>query len=353
MLQSGINQEWRIAMNRPSLSTEETIVVRADVNAWIGETFPDDRKFISHLNPVYIGDDHYSVELLVKNDGANLRLGCLHIRSDKIELVEGDQKEIQQKVLEFKTLISSSPESLDSLVNENFEFHYENGISAVGKIEDGSIDLLLTDPPYSISKSYICESQVPRRLRKNGSDFIMPKGHFGSWDDNFPPPGEWTQAVLPKVGGWAVIFCAHAQIGEYCDILQSHKFSAVGPMVWHKTNPVPFNHKFKPINAWEAIVIGKRSGTLFNGHAVHNVFTHKSPSPQQRIHPTQKPEGLLSEFVRLFSQEGDLVVDPFAGSASTLLASSNERRKAIGYENDPIMFAKAVQRLNAKNGALL
>jgi len=214
------------------------------------------------------------------------------------------------------------------------------------KLRDGSVDLLLTDPPYGISNQYASERQIPRRVRADGGDFIMPKGDFGSWDHGFSPGG-WTGHILPKVGGWAVIFCAHAQIGEYTDILERHGFVAVGALVWHKTNPVPFNHRFKPLNAWETAVYGKRPGTKFNGKSVHNVFTYKSPSPQHRIHPTQKPLGLMEELMGLLTDRGDTVLDPFAGSATTTLAAINKGRKSIAFESDGGCYARAVSRLRS------
>ena len=151
--------------------------------------------------------------------------------------------------------------------------------------------------------------------------------------------------AVHKVGGWAVIFCAQAQIGQYADILADHKFNSVVPMVWRKTNPVPFNHKYKPINSWEALVAGKRPGTKFNGRAVHNVFTCKSPSPQQRIHPTQKPLPLMREFVRLFSSAGGLVWGPFGGAATTLIAAVQEGRRAVAYEKDWVIYQRAKERV--------
>ena len=225
-----------------------------------------------------------------------------------------------------------------------YDFRLGDGVEGAQSLQDGQIDLLLTDPPYGISKSYTCERQVPRRLRKDGRDFIMPKGNFGKWDRAIDP-SDWLDPILPKVGGWAVTFCAQAQIGQYVECLSDHKFVAVGTIVWQKTNPVPFNHKYKPINAWEALVCGKRPGTKFNGRVVHNVFRRKSPSPQQRIHPTQKPLELMREFVALFSDEGDFVYDPFAGAATTLIAAHTQRRRALSFEADPTIFEAACNRI--------
>ncbi len=334
-------------------SLERTIALRADVNLWIGRNFPEHRRFISHSNPLAVGDGEYRIDLHLKNDGKVFGIGRLHVAPGGVRLVDGSREDVKARLADLMDSIFPAGGFPSPLIAKNLQFRPGDGIAAVGGMADRSIDLLLTDPPYSISKPYACESQIPRRLRKDGSDFIMPKGDFGDWDNNFPPPEEWSGAVLPKVRGWAVIFCAHAQIGDYCRILEGRGFVAVGPMVWHKTNPVPFNHRHKPINAWEAIVVGKRPGTKFHGYAVHNVFTCKSPSPQQRIHPTQKPEPLLAEFVNLFSREGELVVDPFAGSGSTLLAAAAHGREAVGYENDPAMFGKASERIIGKIGALL
>ena len=236
----------------------------------------------------------------------------------------------------------------DAVIGPDYALRFGDGISGASRMDEGAIDLLLTDPPYGISNAYTCEKQIPRRLRKDGTDFIMPRGHFGDWDS--VEPKEWTDAVLPKVGGWAVIFCAQAQIGEYSEILRSHRFNSVGTLVWQKTNPVPFNHKYKPINAWEALVVGKRPGTPFNGNVVHNVFQYKSPSPQQRIHPTQKPIPLLERFIELFSKSGDSVFDPFAGSASTVIAAVRLGRNALAFEADYAIFHKAIERIRREIG---
>ncbi|ABK78047.1 DNA modification methylase [Cenarchaeum symbiosum A] len=218
------------------------------------------------------------------------------------------------------------------------------------KLKDNSVDLLLTDPPYGISSPYATERQIPRRVRKNGGDFIMPKGEFGEWDHD-SDPAAWTKVVLPKIKGWAVIFCAHVQIKDYTEILSGNGFVAVNALVWHKTNPVPFNHKFKMLSAWESAVMGKRPSTKFNGKSVHNVFTYKSPSPAQRIHPTQKPLGLMEELIQLMSDKGDLVLDPFGGSATTMIAAMNQNRKSITYENDPKMYKLASQRVKSHLGS--
>ncbi|WP_419840313.1 DNA-methyltransferase [Candidatus Poriferisodalis sp.] len=330
-------------------TTERKLALRAAVNEWIGGSFPEHRMLLSHDAPVYEPQaDAWSVKLTTKRNGVPaVHLGSLLVAHDASIIEAPVPANVLARLPDHAT-----PETpRDAVIGDWYAFHCGDGIEAAAAMPDRSIDLLLTDPPYGISKRYTCETQVPRRLRNDGSDFIMPKGHFGDWDEAIDPHA-WTSVVLPKVAGWAVTFCAQAQIGTYCDIFTEHGLVAVGPMVWQKTNPVPFNHKYKPVNAWEAVVVGKRPSTPFNGEMVHNVFVHKSPSPQQRIHPTQKPLPLVAEFVDLFSEPNGLVFDPFAGSATTVIAARQHGRRGIGYELDPMLFALAAERVDAELGKM-
>lgn len=324
--------------------TDQTLKIRAATNKWVSDQFPEQRRYLSHSWPELGIDGHWRVGLMVRHGDICVPLATLTIEKEQEISTDSSPRNIAEKIN--SCLPSVSPQLTATEHSGHLhQFNLGDGITGSSSLPDKSIDLLLTDPPYGISNPYTCEKQVPRRLRKNGRDFIMPKGHFGDWDYSFPSPSQWLPLLLPKVRGWTVIFCAQAQIGEYSEILRDHKFNAVGAMVWWKTNPVPFNHTTKPINAWEAIVAGKRPGTKFNGRVVHNVFVHKSPSPQERIHSTQKPLPLLSEFVKLFSKKGDFVVDPFAGSATTLIAAVELKRRVLAYENDVTAFSKAVNRI--------
>ena len=330
------------------LTASQKIKIKAAANEWISKNLPIERKLIIHSAPEYDEVSRaWNIGLTTRNrNGRHVTVGNLVVDNNECIVKAPAPQSISARISQ---LLEGIQEPLaifqDTVLDgEGYEFRLDDGVECAKKLVDGVVDLLLTDPPYGISNSYTCENQVPRRLRKNGTDFIMPKGNFGDWDGAIEPR-EWADIVLPKVGGWAVIFCAQAQIGEYSDVLKSHKFNAVGTLVWHKTNPVPFNHKYKPINAWEALVVGKRPGTKFNGSVVHNVFQCKSPSPQQRIHPTQKPLPLIEEFIQLFSKEDDLIFDPFAGGATTVIAARRHGRRVLAYEKDPKIFRLACDRV--------
>ena len=336
---------------------EQKLRIRASVNEWISRNFPPpQRQRLTHAAPEYVaGEKAWAVNLAAKEaGGGTVVLSRLLVGDDGRIVGTQDPERIADRL---ERLLAGEPRERpggaeEDLVGEGCEFRFGDGVAGAAELPDQSVDLLLTDPPYAISSAYACERQVPRRLRKNGADFIMPKGDFGDWDSPAEPCA-WADRVLPKVRGWAVTFCAQSQIGEYSEILQACGFVAVGTLVWHKTNPVPFNHKFKPINAWEALVVGKRPGTPFHGSVVHNVFRCKSPSPQQRIHSTQKPLPLIEEFIRLFSGEGGLVFDPFAGSATTVIAARALDRKVLAYESNREIYCRARRRVAEAEGSLM
>ena len=194
-----------------------------------------------------------------------------------------------------------------------YGLHRADGIAGAGGLDDRSVDLLLADPPRS--------------------------------GRGIPDIVEWTDAILPKVRGWCVIFCGQRQIGLHNTILKRHGFNAVGPIVWHRTDQLSAGGRQRLLDMWEAAVVGKRPGTKFNGRSVHNVFEYRSVPSGQRIHPDQKPFQLIERLIGLFTDKGDTILDPFAGSATTLLVAEWMSRKCMSFEIDQSCYMKAVVRL--------
>ncbi|MGI9348006.1 MAG: DNA-methyltransferase [Gammaproteobacteria bacterium] len=349
---------WPIGAGDVNYQNRDVVIkVRAVANKWLMNNFGAHREYLCHQLPQYRAGE-WVVPITTKNingktGGKIISVGVLAI-GDTGEIIRADDPKAIIKNIDDLLLSRASTHPYGKRIyGSNYRFSNGDGIKAAKRLSDGEIDLLLTDPPYGISAPYGCEKQIPRRLRSDGSDFIMPRGNFGEWDKNIVPK-EWLDIVLPKVSGWVVSFCGHAQIDTYQKSLREHKFVAVGTLVWQKTNPVPFNSKHKPVNAWEAVIVGKRPGVIFHGDGVvHNVFKHKSPSPQKRIHPTQKPLGLLRQFVNLFSVEGNTVFDPFAGSGSTIIAAAQANRYGIGYETSKNIYQAACERIKGEIDASL
>jgi site-specific DNA-methyltransferase (adenine-specific) len=82
--------------------------------------------------------------------------------------------------------------------------------------------------------------------------------------------------------------------------------------------------------------------------SMSNPFWTISSVGKKRIHPHQLSGSVISKLVRLYSKKGDLVVDPFAGSGSTIVEASLCGRRALGYEKDPIRASKAMEHVSRK-----
>ena len=121
---------------------------------------------------------------------------------------------------------------------------------------------------------------------------------------------------------------------------------------WKKTNPVPQFRKVNYLSACEFAYIGSKGeeGWTFNfGYQkdMHNFFeTPNASSYGITDHPTEKPITLMEHFVKIHTNKGDTVLDPFMGSGTTGVACVNLGRNFIGIEKDKHYFEIAKQRCN-------
>ncbi|NMB48549.1 site-specific DNA-methyltransferase [Candidatus Kuenenbacteria bacterium] len=203
------------------------------------------------------------------------------------------------------------------------------------KIPDNSVDLILTDPPYGISRELNCKNQRLGTTAKLNFD-------FGEWD-KFNK--KWFEIAIHKTKGWIISFCAKKDIGFYWNILEKNDFKAIDVIVWQKPDPIPLNGKTKMLNAWEAAIIGKKAGAHFAGKCQHNIFKYQAPKGKDRIHPTQKPTNLMEELIILTTKKGDLVLDPFMGSGTTAVACIKTGRNYIGFEIDKKYYKESLDRI--------
>ena len=102
--------------------------------------------------------------------------------------------------------------------------------------------------------------------------------------------------------------------------------------VWVKTNPTPQVTGDRPAQGWEAIAYLHRAKgrSVWNGGGKHGNYVLPIAAPEG--HPTAKPLPMLRDMVRRFTDPGDVILDPFAGSGTTLRAAVDEGRRAVGVE---------------------
>lgn len=200
-----------------------------------------------------------------------------------------------------------------------------------GGVNDNSINLTLTDIPYDMVNR---ESNGLRVLDKGKADIL-------TFDlDKF------LNEIYRVTKGTIIIFCGVNQVSEIYEFFaqkQKQRKGTVRQLIWEKTNPSPMNGKYIYLSGIENAIWFRKSGGTFNAHCKNTVF--RFPTGRSKLHPTEKNHKLLEELILDNSNEGDIIFDPCAGSASHLLVAKQLNRKYLGCELNKEYFNIAQQRL--------
>lgn len=227
------------------------------------------------------------------------------------------------------------------------EFKNEQAYEYLKGLEKNSVDLILTDPPYAISKE---TNFLNTAIKGDNTDRFRVSYDFGEWDnvdlEYFAEVFKEARRVL-KPGGTCIVFYDIWKMQELKELLEDQKFKMFRYIEWLKTNPVPINSSVNYLsNAREtAIVCVKGSKPTFNAKYHKGVFEYPIYHAADRFHTTQKSLPLFEELVRIHSNEGDVVLDFFSGSATTQVAALKQGRKYLGCEADEETFIKSEERI--------
>ena len=212
--------------------------------------------------------------------------------------------------------------------------------SVLAKLPDESINFICTDPPYNLGRYSTGNINMSWR-----SDF---NNDLADWDQEVFDPEEWRDdfiRVLAPTGN-IFAFTSYNLIGRWHEIFDPI-FDTFQFMVWHKTNPPPKLRRAGFLNSCELIVAMWNRGHTWNFTRqadMHNFLETPLCGGKERLknpkHPTQKPLKVMRRLIELASNPGDLVLDPFAGVASTGVAAMELDRRFIGIEMDPV-YAEA------------
>ena len=208
------------------------------------------------------------------------------------------------------------------------------------------VDCVITDPPYE-SDAHTLQRRVLREtIGKNKRLVSSEPLPFTSID------AELRTSVSQHIGllsrGWVLVFCQVEGVLPWKDALEAAGAKYKRTMVWVKPDAMPQFSGDRPGIGYESIVAAwcASGRSKWNGGGRTGVFTfNKNDGKGKAPHPTTKPRPLMSELVRLFSNEGDTILDPFMGSGTTGVAAVGLERKFIGIELDPTYFDIACQRL--------
>lgn len=220
----------------------------------------------------------------------------------------------------------------------------------IKKIESNSIDLILVDPPYFISKDSGFKSYSDDIDSKLKSKYGKISIDFGEWDKG---EIDWTSLfkeyyrVLRK-GGTVIFFFDIWKSTLIRDAAELSKFKQPRVCSWVKNNPVPINSKLNYLsNSTEYFfTFVKGSKPTFNSEYDNGIYRFPICHGKERFdHPTQKPLELMKSLIEKHSKEGDLVLDTFAGTGTTGHASALLNRKYILIEKETKYFDIASKRL--------
>jgi len=153
---------------------------------------------------------------------------------------------------------------------------------------------------------------------------------------------ETTKALLASARAWVVAFCSVEMLGDYARAGGSHW---VRTGFWRRINGVPQFTGDRPGQPGEGIAI-LHSGLVkkkWNGNGRHAFWEY--PIVSNGPHPTTKPLPLMKELVALFTDPGDLILDPFAGSLTTAVAAKHLGRRCIAIEREERFAEAGVKRL--------
>lgn len=152
----------------------------------------------------------------------------------------------------------------------------------------------------------------------------------------------------PKEAGKApcmIVFCEFEQQFEIIEKAKKYGFAKYINLIFRKNYSAQVLKANMRIvgNSEYAVLLYRDKLPKFNneGRMIFNCIDYPRDNTTPKVHPTQKPVLLLEHLIRLFTDEGDVVIDPCAGSGSTLLAAKNLNRSAYGFEIKKDFYTKA------------
>lgn len=229
-------------------------------------------------------------------------------------------------------------------------FNNQSCFELLASLENKTIDLVLIDPPYNISRP--TNFQSGEETGKDTDRFRVSMD-FGEWDKNFTGLEIAIRECFRvlKDGGAMICFYDLWKIETLKSYLEAAGFVQIRFIEWIKTNPVPINSKINYLtNSREVAVLGvKKSKPTFHSEYDNGIYRYPICQDKGRFHPTQKPLALIADLINKHSNEGEIVLDCFAGSCTTGVAAVLNNRQFIGCELDAEYYEKAVQRLKDCN----
>ena len=223
----------------------------------------------------------------------------------------------------------------------NFNLMQGDCLELMQSIPDGSVDMVLTDPPYGMNY------QSNRRTATDKFEKIQNDEGLG-WLDEFVD--ECWRVMADNTA--AYVFCSWHKVDIFKQAFERN-FKLKNVIVWVKNNHGSGDLKGAYAPKHEFILYMHKGRSLFRNGRTTDVVMADKVSGAKMVHSTEKPVPLLENFITNNSDKSQLVLDPFMGSGSTGVACANLGRSFVGIELDADYFDIAQSRINEAKGKLL
>jgi len=316
---------------------------------------------------------HYTTHLKRKKP-------CQNNKSKIEEVVEKMVNEKIDNSLHKKLIYKNKnkiTQTKDTMETPNIEIKNMDGMTFLKTIKNNSIDLILTDPPYLISRDSGMNTHynnVKLNEKKNikfmkteteweeyklsnkdikfsdrqkenflkygtiyGKKYCV-KTDYGDWDKEFTIENlnNFIEEYYKKLkkGGTLIMFFDIWKITILKELFEKYNFKQIRFIEWIKTNPQPLNSSVNYLtNCREIALLGVKGGKpTFNSKYDNGIYMYPLQGGKKRFHPTQKSLELFEELINKHSNENDTVMDTFLGGGTTAFACKNTKRNFKGCE---------------------
>ncbi len=220
----------------------------------------------------------------------------------------------------------------------------------IKELEDGSVHMILTDPPFAVDKIISVAEGSKTGKGFGGTTYNLTKTHVGIED-------EMTKVydiLIPELyrvmapGGHIYMFFGHTWYHRLYTMLSAAGFEMYDmPIIWDKMQASMIPKDSNYMASYEAIMFGyKPPLTRLLRKPTRNIISEKAIPGGNRLHPLEKPTNLLQLLIENSTSPGEVVLDCFAGSASTLRSAVMLSRRAIGFELDEGNYLRAQEQLS-------
>jgi len=242
---------------------------------------------------------------------------------------------------------------MNQVDNWTNQVHQGDSLEIIQEIPKESVDLIIADPPYNLShgNNMSWENKKWDKVEEDWDSFTI--------DDYMSFSQKWikeSKKVL-KDGGGIFIFGTYHNIGFVNVVLQNLSMDIVNEIIWYKRNAFPnlstrhltashenilwaykgeeknytFNYDWVKEKNWKYDSFDKFNKQV---RTVWDIPNGKINNEKNCDHPTQKPLSVIDRLVQMASNERDIILDPFAGSGTTLVSAKKHGRNYIGIEKE-------------------